>query len=78
MTLRPNPELDDRSIARKIAAYERALKPEELARYLNLSRNTVIRLAKKGRIPSFKIGGTVRFDLANIARWLIQMGMQRR
>ena len=42
---------------------------EELAKYLKLHTFTVRRLAREGKIPSFKAGGQWRFDLKEIEEW---------
>ncbi len=46
------------------------LKPEEVARLLKVSRKTVIVMAREKRLPSVKIGKLVRFDEAEIERWI--------
>lgn len=51
-----------------------AMKPEELAALLGVSRLTIIRNAKKGIIPSFRIGVCYRFDPKTIAQWLKRHG----
>ena len=43
---------------------------EELAEVLSLSRKHIYKLAKKGRMPSLRIGGAIRFDPHAIASWL--------
>ncbi len=42
---------------------------EELAKYLKLHTFTVRRLAREGKIPSFKAGGQWRFRKDEINRW---------
>lgn len=65
------------SLAERIAAMQRALTADELAALLNVSRLTILRRPKRGSIPSFRVGSCVRFDPANIAEWLVKMGVQR-
>lgn len=65
------------SLASRIKARKGAMTADELAEILNVSRLTILRRAKRGTIPSFRIGTCVRFDPANIAHWLIQMGVKR-
>jgi len=48
----------------------RALTAEELAEMLTVSRITIFKQAKAGRIPSFRIGTCVRFDPRAVAQWL--------
>jgi excisionase family DNA binding protein len=42
----------------------------DVAELLNISERQVYKLAAENRIPSFKIGGSVRFDPAAFAAWL--------
>jgi len=42
---------------------------EELANYLKLHEYTIRRLARSGKIPSFKAGGQWRFDVKEIEEW---------
>ena len=52
------------------------LTAEELAELLQMSRITILRRAKRGSIPSFRVGSCVRFDSAAIAKWLMQQGVR--
>ena len=65
------------SLASRINAIHRALTAEELAELLQIARITILRRAKRGSIPSFRVGSCVRFDSAAIAKWLMQQGVQR-
>ena len=58
------------SLADRIERMGRALTAEELAEMLTGSRITIFKLAKAGRIPSFRIGTCVRFDPRAVANWL--------
>jgi len=49
-----------------------ALTVSDVAELLNISERQVYKLAAENRIPSFKIGGSVRFDPAAFAVWLRQ------
>jgi len=50
---------------------------EEVAAYLKAGRRTVYRLAANGQIPAFKLGGTWRFQRAELDRWIAaRMSMQ--
>ena len=42
----------------------------ELAKYLRIHPTTVYKLAKRGELPAFKIGGDWRFNRASIEKWL--------
>ncbi len=58
------------SLADQIEQTGRALTAAELARVLSVSRITIFKQAKAGRIPSFRIGTCVRFDPRAVANWL--------
>lgn len=58
------------TLAEQIERTEGAMTAEQLARLLNVSPITVYKLAKAGRIPSFRIGRCVRFDPKTVANWL--------
>ena len=42
----------------------------ELAEYLRIRRETIVRKARKGELPSIKIGRQFRFDKSEIERWI--------
>jgi hypothetical protein len=54
-TRQPNPHRL-MSLDSRIKAIHRALTAEELADLLQMSRITILRRAKRGRIPSFRVG----------------------
>ena len=64
------------SLASRINAIHHALTAEELAKLLGVSRLMILRRAKRGTIPSFRVGSCVRFDPANISKWLFQQGVK--
>jgi len=64
---------ESKSLAELIESYRHALKAAELAELLAVSRITVFKLAKAGRIPSFRVGTCVRFDPRAVAKWLRNM-----
>lgn len=45
---------------------------EEVAVYLKAGKRTVYRLAQKGEIPAFKLGGTWRFRRSDLERWIAE------
>ena len=45
--------------------------PEQVARYLNVNKFTVYRLATQKKIPAFKVGNQWRFKRAIIDTWLM-------
>lgn len=58
------------SLEKRIANFGRALTAKELAELLNVSPITIFKQAKKGLIPSFRIGTCVRFCPKRTAEWL--------
>lgn len=53
-----------------IEPFDEILTIEEVAAYLKAGRRTVYRLAANGQIPAFKLGGTWRFQRAELDRWI--------
>jgi excisionase family DNA binding protein len=45
---------------------------DEIAAYLKIGKRTVYRLAQKGDIPAFKLGGTWRFRRSELDRWIAE------
>ncbi|PZO07988.1 MAG: DNA-binding protein [Lysobacteraceae bacterium] len=43
---------------------------DEVAAFLKAGKKTVYRLAQKGEIPGFKLGGTWRFPRRDLDRWI--------
>ncbi len=43
---------------------------DEVAAYLKAGKRTVYRLAQKGEIPAFKLGGTWRFRRSELDSWI--------
>lgn len=66
------------SLAARINAIPHAITADQLADLLAVSRLTILRRAKKGTIPSFRVGSCIRFDPGNIAKWLIEMGVKEK
>jgi excisionase family DNA binding protein len=58
------------SLADQIEQTGHALTAQQLAGILGVSNKTMFKLAKAGRVPSFRIGTAVRFDPYSVARWL--------
>jgi excisionase family DNA binding protein len=59
------------TVTQKIARdVKGALTAKQLAGMLNISPKTVFKLAKAGRIPSFRVGSAVRFDARHVIDWL--------
>jgi excisionase family DNA binding protein len=47
-----------------------------VAKLLGVAKVTILCRAKRGKIPSFRIGTMVRFDPQVISRWLFEQGIQ--
>lgn len=51
---------------------EQLLKPEDVARILNVARKTVVIMAREERLPHVRVGRRYRFDPTEIDRWIQQ------
>jgi len=63
-----------KTLAGQIAAFEGALTARQLSELLSISAVTIFKMAKRGALPSLRIGGCVRFCPRTIARWLRERG----
>ena len=63
-----------KTLADQIAAFEGALTARQLSELLSISAVTIFKMAKRGALPSLRIGGCVRFCPRTIARWLRERG----
>lgn len=54
------------SIPKEAGARLRMISADELAEVLNLSVDSIYRLARRGVLPAFRVGRTVRFDLDRV------------
>lgn len=41
-----------------------------IAKYLHCHQSTIYRLANRGEIPAFRLGGGWRFKIGEIDRWM--------
>ena len=57
-------------LPQRIEGIKRAMTAKEVAAILAISPITVYKMAKAGRLPSLRIGTSVRFDPRAIAEWL--------
>jgi len=62
------------SLADQIARSRSALTADQLAESLSLSVVTIFKLARRGIIPAVRMGSSVRFCGAAIAKWLKERG----
>jgi excisionase family DNA binding protein len=58
------------TLPQRIEGIKRAITANELAELLAVSTITVYKMAKTGRLPSFRVGTAVRFDPCAVAEWL--------
>lgn len=58
------------SIIEKIETKENALTVEELATIVSQSPKTLYKAVKTGRLPAYRIGGSIRLDPHDVAEWL--------
>jgi excisionase family DNA binding protein len=58
------------SIADRLRSSDSALSVSELAHILNIAPLTLLRWVKAKRVPFFRLGRTIRFCPALVARWL--------
>jgi len=49
---------------------EKLLTLLQLAEYLQVSKEKLYKMAQDGRIPAYKVGGSWRFKLKRIDRWI--------
>ena len=51
---------------------ERWLTLEETAEYLQVSKDSIYRMAQKGEIPASKVGNLWRFKKEEIDEWMLE------
>lgn len=51
---------------------------KEISRLLNIAEKTIYKMATEERIPAYKLGGSWRFSIAEVQRWLAEQHNQRR
>jgi excisionase family DNA binding protein len=61
------------TLAEQVERIEGAVTADKLATLLGVSKITIFKMAKAGRIPSFRVGTCVRFDPRKVADWLRKM-----
>jgi len=69
-----------RSLIQKVRKKDDSLQlitPRELAQMLGVCEVTIHRLARKGAMPSFKLGGRWIIDLTTIQEWIKIKSMQK-
>jgi excisionase family DNA binding protein len=58
------------NLVEQLEARNGAMKVSELSELLGVDDKHVYRMAARGRLPSFRVGGAVRFDPQEVANWL--------
>ncbi len=62
------------TLADHIASFKGALTAQQLSELLSISAVTVFKIAKRGPLPSFRVGSCVRFCPRTVADWLRTRG----
>jgi excisionase family DNA binding protein len=65
-----------KSLASRVRNMHGALDAGELAKLLGVAKVTILRRARRGKIPSFRIGAMIRFDPQAISKWLLEQGVK--
>ena len=58
------------NLVEKLESRNGAMKVSELCELLGVDDKHIYRMAARGSLPSFRVGGSVRFDPQEIANWL--------
>jgi excisionase family DNA binding protein len=58
------------NLIEKLESRSGAMKVAELCELLGVDDKHIYRMAARGSLPSFHVGGAVRFDPQEVARWL--------
>jgi len=57
-------------VDKKVVYVDRWMTLEEVAQYLQVSKDSIYRMARKGEIPASKIGNLWRFKKKEIDEWM--------
>jgi excisionase family DNA binding protein len=60
------PQYQERREYEQVSSEEKAMEPKEVAELLNVSVRSVIRLAERGEMVAFKVGGLWRFHRSDV------------
>jgi excisionase family DNA binding protein len=58
------------NLVEQLEARNGAMKVSELCELLGVDDKHIYRMAARGSLPSFHVGGAVRFDPQEVAKWL--------
>ena len=67
------------NLIEQLEARSGAMKVAELCELLGVDDKHIYRMAARGSLPSFRVGGAIRFDPQEVAKWLrSKYGMEPR
>lgn len=58
------------NLIEELEARNGGIKVSDLAAILGVDDKHIYRMAARGQLPSFRVGGAVRFDPQEVAKWL--------
>jgi excisionase family DNA binding protein len=58
------------NLIEELEARRGAMKVSDLTQLLGVDDKHIYRMAARGQLPSFRVGGAVRFDPQEVANWL--------
>ncbi len=58
------------NLIQELEARRGAMKVSDLTELLGVDDKHIYRMAARGQLPSFRVGGAVRFDPQEVANWL--------
>jgi excisionase family DNA binding protein len=58
------------NLVERLEARNGAMRVSELCEMLGVDDKHIYRMAARGSLPSFRVGGAVRFDPQEVAKWL--------
>lgn len=58
------------NLIEELEARSGGIKVSDLASILGVDDKHIYRMAARGQLPSFRVGGAVRFDPQEVAKWL--------
>ena len=58
------------NLIERLESQTNALRVSELCELLGVDDKHIYRMAARGSLPSFHVGGAVRFDPQEVAKWL--------
>jgi excisionase family DNA binding protein len=65
-----NQDQEHQDIPSQLRKFKKAISAATLADLLDFTVSHILKQAKRGRIPSYRLGGSVKFDPIRVADWL--------